>query len=45
MNFLDYISIITEEIIISKADEDHDPTVEKHEYIETLKEKLVEVMQ
>jgi len=43
MNF-EKIEIITEELIIAKADADHSPTLEKHEYIETLYRKLNEVM-
>lgn len=44
VNFFQWIEMITEELIIAKADADQDPTLEKHEYIEDLKKRILEAM-
>ena len=42
--FQSTIEILTEELIIAKADADFDPSLEKHEYIATLYRKIEEAL-
>ena len=43
MNF-EKITILTEELIIAKADVDYDTSLEKREYVDSLEKKIIDLM-